>query len=205
MHRLVWSLVLLSLASVQTARDESPALTEVDLRGPGITGILTLSRSDFGVIRGPRSPAAVALNQLTKEHPLSPPAEKLGPRFDLVYHLALGLAPGRPRGAVEIRLYPYSQGGPLAFNPPLQARSDEGAPNGPPPFELRPGWYRYPAALVQGMQRHGLPSKGAAMGVLGRGTSANRLIGIALVVAFVLLSRRLRRHSVASPGPPTSG
>ncbi len=203
MHRLIFTLVLLVLAVAQPALGKSLELTAVDLRGPGITGSVNLSREEFGIVRSQRSPTAMALAQLAREHPLEPPADELGPRYDLAYHLNLGAAPDLRSDTVEVQLYPYAEGGPLAYTPGAQELWDGfGSRSGS--YRLPPGWYRYPPSLVHRLQRQGFPSKAVASSASHQGAAVNRLLLVGLVSAFVFLSRRLRRRSVVLPQRPTS-
>ncbi|CAN5261539.1 hypothetical protein BH20ACT22_BH20ACT22_18150 [soil metagenome] len=202
MYRLILTLVLLSVAVPQPAFGKSSELTEVDVRGPGITGSVNLSREELGVVRSERSPVALALVELSRKHPLDSPADELGPRYYLAYHMNLGAAPDMRSATVAVQLYPYAEGGPLAYTPGGQelwsgpgSRSDS--------YRLPAGWYRYPSALVDRMHSHGLPSKAVALSVSDRGATANRLLLVALVLTFVFFSRRLRRRSVALPRRPT--
>ncbi|MDQ3766478.1 MAG: hypothetical protein M3346_03935, partial [Actinomycetota bacterium] len=162
-----------------------------------------LNREEFGIVRSRRSPTAMALAQLAREHPLEPPADELGPRYDLAYHLNLGAAPGLRSDTVAVHLYPYAEGGPLAYTPGGQELW-----GGPEPrsgsYRLPPGWYSYPPSLVHRMQSQGLPSKAVALSASHQGATVNRLLLVALVLAFVFFSRRLRRRSVVLPRSPTS-
>ncbi|MDQ3752545.1 MAG: hypothetical protein M3333_06605 [Actinomycetota bacterium] len=201
------TVVTLTLALVLTmthpASGQTLELIALDLRGPGMTGSVTLSRAELGPFRGQRSPAAVALAQLAREHPLRPPSDGLGPRYELTYHVDIGLSTGIRAVTVAVQLYPYAEGGPLAYTPPGQeTRDGPGSRWGG--YRLPAGWYRYPPALVRMMQRQGLPSRAAALGASGQGTTTNRLLLIAIVLAFVFLSRGLRRKSAVLPRRPPS-
>ena len=206
MHRLIAAMVIaasMAMAMAETASGKSLELTAIDLRGPGITGSVHLSRAELGSVRSQRSPAAIALAQLSREHPLQPPADGLGPRYELAYNLNLGLGPDSRRATVAVRLYPYAPDGPLAYTPGGQELRDGPGPRSDR-YRLPSGWYRYPTALIHVMQSQGLPSRAAALGASGQGTTANRLFLIAIVLAFVFLSRGLRRKSAVLPRRPTS-
>ena len=207
MHGPFITVVTLTLALVLTmahpASGKTLELIALDLRGPGITGSVTLSREELGPVRSQRSPAAVALARLAREHPLQPPSDEVGPRYELTYHVNLGLAPGIMATTVAVQLYPYAEGGPLAYTPPGQELWD-GPGSRWGGNRLPAGWYRYPSTLVHMMQRQGLPSRPAALGASGQGTTTNRLLLIAIVLAFVFLSRGLRRKSAALPRRPPS-
>jgi hypothetical protein len=203
MHRLIFTVVLLALAVAQPALGKSLELAAVDVRGPGITGSVNLSREELGVVRSERSPVALALVELSREHPLESPTAELGPRYYLAYHLNLGAAPNLRSETVAVQLYPYAEGGPLAYTPGGQelwsgpaSRSDY--------YRVPAGWYRYPSTLVDRMQSHGLPSKAVASSVSDRGATVNRLLLVALLLTLLFFSRRLRRRSVVLPRRPTA-
>ena len=205
MHRLISILVVVAstTATAQAASGLSLELTAIDLQGPGITGTLHLSGAELGHAREPHSSTAIALARLAEEHPLQPSTDELGPRYELEYRLALGTGPDVRAATATVRLYPYAEGGPLAYTPLGQELQDGAGPRSET-HRLPPGWYRYPQALVRSMARQGLPSRAAASSASGQGTTVNRLFLIAIALGFVLLSRGLRRKSAVLPRRPTS-
>jgi hypothetical protein len=178
--------ILLCLFS-GAASAKGPGLDHVMLDGPGIGQPVRIDKHFPYLLDDAIS--TLIYGSETRSHigRERPQRDDLGPQFQLSYVMAFG-------EPIEVDFYPYADGGPVAYAIPGQAvvvpvgRSGQRAK-----FPVHEGWYDYRPALVDLLQKQGLPRANE----VGRGARPSVFFGAALVLAFALAycGSRVRRAS----------
>jgi hypothetical protein len=182
---------LLLFPAAATAKGPSAAT----ISGPGLAHAITIEGFGEG---GDTSPLGIlvteagffpqAFQQTPSATTRSRPADRLGPRYDVMYKV-----PG-PNGDSRLRqaLYPYAVNGPASYMTPGQRFWDTRSAPG--------GWYRGTAALKAMLVKEGLPAT-APTKRASRGQAHKRAVavgagaGVALAAGALGLLYRRRRSS----------
>jgi hypothetical protein len=147
---IAWSLLTPAAAGAKGLQHD---LTIVS--GPGLAHPLILDNEEWGVPQDWRSPQAVVIEGLLGAYPKAsrPPAKGgLGPAYEVHYQVAAFSSIQWPGPSiVRQRLFPFASPGPVTFTPRQFWRNPSG------PNRIEPGWQRFPVALVERLQRYGLP------------------------------------------------
>jgi hypothetical protein len=173
-------LVAFILALPSTALAKGPGLDYAELDGPGIGEPIRLEERyphqlDEAVLTtvfGSRHDSDVGRPQ--------PERGDLGSRFELSFHMTFG----KP---VVLALYPYAEGGPVAYAAPGQVVVVPAGYSGKnAEFDVHPGWHDSRPGLVEVLQQQGLPREnvvrastllGGSSWPLGVGVAAIALLG----------------------------
>jgi hypothetical protein len=147
------AMALLPLPATAKGLEQTLAIVS----GPGLEPPLILQHDQWGIPHSESSPQAVVIGRLIGDHPKvsQPPAGRLGPAFEIHYQLSAydPQADWPVLSLVHQRLYPYATPGPVTYTPPQFWRNPFG------PNRIEPGWQRFPSALVERLQRFGLPEQ----------------------------------------------
>jgi hypothetical protein len=95
---------------------------------------------------------------------------------------------------IRQRLHPYAESGPVAYTPSQFSRNPFGS------NRIEPRWQAFPPALVERLQRFGLPERPAVPSPVTEGGSAY-LLGLSVVsvaLALLVLASRRRDPLLAS-------
>ena len=156
-HRVMRKMLLVALSAAAVLTVASPAgaktfsLESVAVSGPGLTEPLMIGRLEFQGDAS-ESPTDVLWERLFSDYgPTMRIASSLGPKYRIEYRLD----PLLPGESVVLRqdLFPYADGGPLAFTPSDQKWLPAPGAAGTLPSR----WMAYPTDLITTLQRHGLP------------------------------------------------
>jgi hypothetical protein len=179
----------LVLAIPGMAVAKGPGLDHAVLEGPGIDQQITLTDRYPYMLNETVLSLAFGSSRdsdISRDHP---PSNALGPRYELVFHMAVG-------EPITVDLYPYAEAGPRAYAPAgLAIGVGVGNTDRETLFRVNPGWYELQPRLVSELRDQGLPSEKAALG------TGWRLPGWFLVLALLVLGARLWRQRVRWANP----
>ena len=168
---------------------KGPGLDHAVLEGPGIDQQITLTDRYPYMLNETVLSLAFGSSRdsdISRDHP---PSNALGPRYELVFHMAAG-------EPITVDLYPYAEAGPWAYAPAGPAIGvGVGNTDRETLFSVNPGWYELRPRLVSELRDQGLPSEGAALG------TGWRVPGWILVLALLVLGARLWRQRVRWANP----
>jgi hypothetical protein len=185
----ITAIALVALAVVPAAFAKGP--TEARISGPGIGKTIVVggnaesgTPSDFGALVEGLGFFPSAFGQ--QPDPMLPgrPSGDLGPKYVVAYHVPTGEA-----SAVDVSqdVYPYADGGPVAYMRPGQPLFGTNVPG---------GWFRAPDSVKPILVGYGLPSSAPSDGGGNDLLGPLAIFGAILLAAalFVLALTRVRRR-----------
>jgi hypothetical protein len=200
MRTLVVSLACAALVAPSIAAGKGATRATVEGTGLDEGGITFASGTEGD------PPSGSALDQLIQDtgfypsamgqdpSPLEPsrPAGDLGPRYTVTYTLP---GPNMSRSEVKQDLYPYAEGGPVAFVAPGQPIFDT---------QTKGGWFRALPGLHELLVDHGLPANAPVAAaddgfeIPWSATAVTALV-VAVLGGLALVAYRRRPRAVATP------
>ena len=181
---------LLLFPAAATAKGPSAAT----ISGPGLAHALTIegfgeggATSPLGILVTEAGFFAQAFEQTPASTTRSRPADRLGPRYDVIYKV-----PG-PDGDSTLRqaLFPYAVNGPASYMVPGQKLwSSQSVPG---------GWYRGTATLKSMLVKQGLPATAPATRARAHGSTVAVAAGAGIALAAGALGLLYRRRRSTTP------
>ena len=181
---------LLLFPAAATAKGPSAAT----ISGPGLAHALALdgfgegeSTSPLGILVTETGFFPQAFEQTPASTTRARPADRLGPRYDVIYKV-----PG-PDGDSTLRqaLYPYAVNGPASYMAPGQKLwSSQSVPG---------GWYRGTTTLKSMLVKQGLPATAPATRARAHGSTVAVAAGAGIALAAGALGLLYRRRRSTTP------
>jgi hypothetical protein len=178
--------ILVSMAGPAAAKGPIP--TVATITGPGLVEPIAF-KNNFGPRGTNPSGDAARVSLLAEQTRLydalfevegtsaSAPTGDLGPHYTITWKLEMVGIEGLEPEWLKSDLYPYAEGGPVAFTAPAKVDFGDKSPVGT--WRIEGGWKNAPPVLVENLQAWGVPSLEelvppiAVDEAAGRGTAAN--------------------------------